>query len=129
MIKRLSAVVFGLVIAGGSDLRSAPSAQASPKAPAPVRCIGNWVNAPCIETRGKGADDGIPRRYAGRCNRVSLQPRVAAPRVAAPRVAKRAPRRALHRSKPAAQRKLIRVAARTAKECTGNWVNAACASP
>ena len=47
MIKRLSAVVFGLVIAGWLGLATAPSAQASAQVSAPVRCIG--------------------RRYAGRC--------------------------------------------------------------
>jgi hypothetical protein len=118
MIKRLSAVVFGLVIAGWLGLATAPSAQASAQVSAPVRCIGNWVNAPCIGPEAKAPT---------MASRVVTP--VAAPRVAAPRVAKRAPRRALHRSKPAAQRKLIQLAARAAKECTGNWVNAACASP
>ena len=118
MIKRLSAVVFGLVIAGWLGLATAPSAQASAQVSAPVRCIGNWVNAPCI-----GPEAKAPTMASG------VVTPVAAPRVAAPRVAKRAPRRALHRSKPAAQRKLIQLAARAAKECTGNWVNAACASP
>jgi hypothetical protein len=119
MIKRLSAVVFGLVIAGGLGLAMAPSAQASAEATAPVRCIGNWVNAPCIGPEAKAPT---------MASRVVTP--VAQPRVAQPRVTERAPRRVLHRSKPAAQRKLIRMAARTAaRECTGNWVNAACASP
>jgi hypothetical protein len=84
-------------------------------------CMGNWVNAPCVVAEMK------------------LAP--AAPRVV-PRVV--APRREVHRSKRVvqqkivqqkvgqqkiAQQKLVRVAARTAKVCTGNWVNAACAAP
>jgi hypothetical protein len=60
---------------------------------------------------------------------------------AVPRLVSRliATRRELHRSKRVArqkiaqqkvvQQKLVRVAVRTAKVCTGNWVNAACAAP
>jgi hypothetical protein len=65
---------------------------------------------------------------------------------AAPRLAVRvvAPRREVHRSNRVArqkiarqkviqqrviQQKVVRVALKTAKVCTGNWVNAACAAP
>jgi hypothetical protein len=103
MIKRLSGMVFGLVIASGLGLATAPSAQAT----VPLRqCIGNWVNAPCLGPEAKA----VP---------------------VAPRVVLRAaaPRRERHRPKPVAQRKLVHLAARTATVCTGNWVNAACAAP
>ena len=115
MITRLSGVVFGLVIAGGLAIATAPSVQASAQAMAPARqCIGNWVNAPCIAPEAKAP---------------TMASRVVMP-AAARRVEARPSRRVLHRSKPAvAQRKLIHVAARIAKECTGNWVNAACATP
>jgi len=103
MFKRLSAMVFGLVIAGGLGLATAPSAQAT----VPLRqCTGNWVNAPCPGPEAKAAP-------------------------VAPRLAFRspAPRRERHRPKPVAQRKLVHLAARTAAVCTGNWVNGACAAP
>jgi cell envelope opacity-associated protein A len=118
MINRLSAVLCGLVIAGIMVLATAQSAKAA--VPASL-CMGNWVNAPCVVAE------------------VKLAP--AAPRLV-PRVV--APRREVHRSKRVAQQKIaqqkvaqqkiaqqkpVRVAARTAKVCTGNWVNAACAAP
>jgi hypothetical protein len=81
MIKRLSAVVFGLVVAGGLGLAMAPSAQASAEATAPVRCIGNWVNAPCIGPEAKAPT------MASRVVTPVAQPRVAQPRVAAHRAA------------------------------------------
>jgi hypothetical protein len=103
MINRLSRILFGLVVAAGLGIAAVPSAQAT----ASVRqCIGNWVNAPCVAPETQAAP--------------------VAPRVFV-RVA--SPRRELHRQKTLAQRKLIRVAARTATVCTGNWVNAACAAP
>jgi hypothetical protein len=79
-------------------------------------CKRNWVNAPCVVAE------------------VKLVP-------ATPRLVSRvvAPRREVHRSKRVApqkiaqqkvvQQKLVRVAVRSAKVCTGNWVNATCAAP
>src|SRR5262245_52156692 len=103
MIKRLSGVLLGLVVAAGIMLATAPSAHAT--APATL-CIGNWVNAPCVRP--------VPQA-----------------KPVAKRIIVRAEpaRRQLHRQEPLVQRKLIRLAARTAKVCIGNWVNAACAAP
>jgi hypothetical protein len=118
MFNRLSAVLCGLVIAGMMVLVAAQPARAA--VPAGL-CIGNWVNAPCVVAE------------------VKLTP-------AAPRPVQRtvAPRREVHRSKRVARQKVaqqkvaqqkvveqrpVRVAVRTAKVCTGNWVNAACAAP
>ena len=78
MIKRLSAVVFGLVIAGWLGLATAPSAQASAQVSAPVRCIGNWVNAPCIGPEAKAPT------MASRVVTPVAAPRVAAPRCTGP---------------------------------------------
>jgi hypothetical protein len=121
MINRLSAILCGLVIMGMMLF-----AQSSEAAAPAAQCVGNWVNAPCVVAEE------------------TLAP--AEPRLVPQAVA---PRREVHRSKRAAQRKLVnqkaahrkvvqqkvaqqkpvRVAMRTAKVCTGNWVNAACASP
>ena len=94
-------------------LATAQSAKAA--VPASV-CTRNSVKAPCVVAEAKSAP--------------------AAPRLG-PRVV--APRREVHRSKSAARQKitqqkvvqqiLVRVAVKTAKVCTGNWVNAACAAP
>jgi hypothetical protein len=110
MTNRLSAVLRGLVIAGAMVLATAQSAQAA--APAKL-CTGNWVNAPCLVAE------------------VKLAP--AAPRMVSQTVAPRREmlrhKRDVLRHKRVARQKLVRIAARTAKLCTGNWVNAACAAP
>ena len=94
-------------------LATAQSAKAA--VPASV-CTRNSVKAPCVVAEAESAP--------------------AAPRLG-PRVV--APRREVHRSKSAARQKitqqkvvqqiLVRGARKTAKVCTGNWVNAACAAP
>jgi hypothetical protein len=110
MINRLSAILCGLVVIAMMSFVTARAAEAAVPA---ALCIGNWVNAPCLAAPVKATP--------------------AAPRVV-PRVV--APRREVHRSKRIARQRValqkpvrIRVAARTASVCTGNWVNAACATP
>jgi hypothetical protein len=112
MIDRLSAVLYGLVIAGAVVLATAQSAEAA----APAKwCTGNWVNAPCLVAAMKLAP-AAPRMVS----------RTVMPRMVSRAVA---PRREVLRHKRVARQKLVRIAARTAKSCTGNWVNAACAAP
>src|SRR5262245_40913494 len=87
-------------------------------------CKRNWANAPCTIAEVTPA---APRPI----------PRVAAPRREMHRD-ERVARQKNARQKNARQRiiqqqvvepKVVRVAVRTAKVCTGNWVNAACAAP
>ena len=88
----------------------------SAKAAVPASVCRNWVNAPCVVADVKLAP-AAPR----------LVPRVVAPRREVHR-SKRVARQKIAQQK-VAQQKLVRVAVRTAKVCTGNWVNAACAAP
>ena len=84
-------------------------------------CKRNWVNAPCVVGDVKSASTA-PR----------IVPRVVAPRSEVHR-SKRVSRQKVVQRKVVQQKvvlqKLVRVAVRTAKVCTGNWVNAACAAP
>jgi cell envelope opacity-associated protein A len=118
MFDRLSAVLCGLVVAGMMIIATAQSAKAA--VPASL-CMGNWVNAPCVVAEVKLAP-AQPR----------LVPRVVSPRREVHR-SKRAARQKVVQQKvvqqKVAQQKPVRVAVRTAKVCTGNWVNAACAAP
>jgi hypothetical protein len=118
MIDRLSAVLCGLVIAGIMILGTAQSARAA--VPASL-CLGNWVNAPCVVAEVKlspAAPRLLPRVVAPR-RELRRNKRVAQQKVAQQRVAQQ----------KVVQQKPLRVAVRTAKVCTGNWVNAACAAP
>jgi hypothetical protein len=84
-------------------------------------CMRNWVNAPCVVAEVKSATAAprlvarvvAPRREVQRSKRVARQ-KIAQQKIAHQKVV---------------QQKLVRVAIRTAKVCTGNWVNAACAAP
>ena len=89
-------------------------------------CKRNWVNAPCVVGDVKSASTAprivprvvAPRREVQRSKRVSRQ-KVAQQKVVQQKVVQQ----------KVIQQKLVRVAVRTAKVCTGNWVNAACAAP
>ena len=74
-------------------------------------CTRNPVNAPCAAAKAKpdpSAPRLMPRREVHRSQRVARQ-----------KIAQQ----------KGVQQKLLRVAVSTAKVCTGNWVNAACAVP
>jgi hypothetical protein len=119
MINRLSAVLCGLVIAGIMVLATAQSAEAA--VPASL-CMGNWVNAPCVVAEVKLAPAAprlVPRAVVAPRREVHRSKRVAQQKAAQQKITQQ----------KVAQQKLVRVAARTAKVCTGNWVNAACAAP
>jgi hypothetical protein len=94
-------------------------------------CKRNWVNAPCVVGDVKSASTAprivprvvAPRREVQRSKRVSRQ-KVVLQQVVLQKVVQQ---KVVQQK--VVQQKLVRVAVRTAKVCTGNWVNAACAAP
>jgi len=126
MFNRLSAVLCGLVIMGmlvfvQSSEAAAPAGQ----------CVGNWVNAPCVVAEEKLAPAEprlVPQAVAPRRD-VHGSKRVAQRKLAHQKVAHRKVAHQKVARQKFAQQKPVRVAMRTAKICTGNWVNAACAAP
>jgi hypothetical protein len=103
------------------DMVALATAQSARTAVPANACMKNWGNAPCVVAEVRLA------RAAPR-----LVPRVVEPR-SEPHRSKRVARQKIVQQKIAEQKvvqqKLVRVAVRTAKVCTGNWVNAACAAP
>jgi hypothetical protein len=98
----------------------AAAKSANSAVPASV-CKRNWVNAPCtIAEVAPAAPRLVPRVVASRreVQRVARQ-KIARQKIARQRVAQQ----------QVVEQKVVRVAVRTAKVCTGNWVNAACAAP
>jgi hypothetical protein len=104
-------------------------------------CIRNWVNAPCVVAEVKSAPAVtrlVVRREVYRSKRVSeqkiVQQKVARQKVVQQKVARQkvVEQKVVQQKvvqQKVVQQKLVRVAVRTAKVCTGNWVNAACAAP
>jgi hypothetical protein len=101
----------------------AAAQSAKPAVPASV-CKRNWANAPCTIAEVVPAAPRLvprvaaPRREVHRNQRVARQ-KIARQKIARQRVAQQ----------QVVEQKVVRAAVRTAKVCTGNWVNAACAAP
>ena len=102
-----------------------PAAVQSAKTRVPASvCKRSWVKAPCTIA---GVTAAAPRPI----------PRVAAPRRVEPRkeggTRQKAARQEINRrpvaQQQAVEQKVVKAVVRTAKVCTGNWVNAACAAP
>jgi hypothetical protein len=69
-----------------------------------------------------------PRREVHRSKRVSRQ-KIVQQKVARQKLVQQKVDQQKVVPQKVVQQKLVRVAVRTAKVCTGNWVNAACAAP
>jgi hypothetical protein len=84
-------------------------------------CVRNWLNAPCVVAAVKSgpATPRLRPRLLATRREVQRSKRVAQQKTARQKIAEQ----------KVVQQKLVRIAVRTAKICTGNWVNAACAAP
>jgi hypothetical protein len=99
-------------------------------------CKRYWVNAPCVVGDVKSASTAprivprvvAPRREVHRSKRVSRQ-KIVQQKVARQKLVQQKVDQQKVVPQKVVQQKLVRVAVRTAKVCTGNWVNAACAAP
>src|SRR5262245_17888750 len=114
---------YAEILRDGRDKRARVAlavAQSAKPAVSASGCKKNWVNAPCTiaEVAPAAPRKSAPRLEVHRNERVARQ-KIARQKTARPRVAQQ----------QVVEQKVVRVAVRTAKVCTGNWVNAACAAP
>jgi hypothetical protein len=102
-------------------------------------CKRNWANAPCMIAEVAPAAPRLvpraaaPRREVHRNEHVARQKtarqKIARQKIARQKIARQKVTRHRVAQQQVVEQKVVRVAARTAEVCTGNWVNAACAAP
>ena len=102
----------------------------SAKAAVPASlCKKNWVNAPCMIAEAVSAAPRLVPRMVAPRREVHRNKRVARQEIARQKIARQEIAQQRVAQRLVAEQKVVRVAVRIAKVCTGNWVNAACAAP
>jgi len=107
-------------------LATAQSAKAA--VPASV-CKTNWVNAPCTIAEVAPAAPRLMRRVVAPRRDVPRKEGGTRQKTARQKTARQKINRRPVAQQQVVEQKVVKAVVRTAKVCTGNWVNAACAAP